>query len=80
MWDLKGLESLYLLSNENATYGTDTAAGFVRSGLEENGFKVFRVKGFANKRHRLQGIYKNGGENSKSKIVPKKIAIIGSRG
>ena len=78
MWSSKVFESLYLLSNKNATFGTYTAAGFVRRGLEENGFKVSRVKGFANKRHRLQGVYKNGGENSKSKIVPKKIAIIGS--
>jgi len=78
MWSSKVFESLYLLSNKNATFGTYTAAGFVRRGLEENGFKVSRVKGFANKRHRLQGVYKNGGGNFKSKIVPKKIAIIGS--
>ena len=78
MWSSKVFESLYLLSNKNATFGTYTAAGFVRRGLEENGFKVSRVKGFANKRHILQGGYKNGGGNFKSKIVPKKIAIIGS--
>ena len=78
MWSSKVFESLYLLSNKNATFGTYTAAGFVRRGLEENGFKVSRVKGFANKRHRLQGVYKNGGGNFKSKIVQKKIAIIGS--
>ena len=78
MWSSKVFESLYLLSSKNATFGTYTAAGFVRRGLEENGFKVSRVKGFANKRHRLQGVYKNGGGKFKSKIVPKKIAIIGS--
>ena len=78
MWSPKVFRHLYLLSNENATFGTYTAAGFVRRSLKENGFEVIKTKGFGTKRHRLQGILCKEDKNFESKVVPKKIAIIGS--
>ena len=78
MWSPEVFKHLYSLSNENATFGTYTAAGFVRRSLKENGFEVIKTKGFGTKRHRLQGILCKEDKNFESKVVPKKIAIIGS--
>ena len=78
MWSPEIFKNIHLLSNKNATFGTYTAAGFVRRGLQENSFDVVKVKGFGNKRHRLQGVFNKEDGDLKLKIVPKKIAIIGS--
>lgn len=40
---------------ERGTCATYTAAGFVRAGLADGGFKIERVKGFARKRHMTVG-------------------------
>jgi tRNA 5-methylaminomethyl-2-thiouridine biosynthesis bifunctional protein len=45
-------------SFENATFSTFSAAGFIRRGLEKNGFEVQKIKGFNRKRQMLKGFKK----------------------
>jgi len=56
LWEAGLMRSLYEHTDPNGTFSTYTAAGFVRRNLQEAGFTVERVKGFGNKRERLQGI------------------------
>ncbi len=78
MWSPNVFSNINLLSKENTTFGTYTAAGFVRRGLEENNFNVSKVKGFGNKRHRLQGVFSKKDKTTQLELTPKKVAIIGS--
>lgn len=56
MWRSELFHELARLSRPGATLSTYTAAGFVRRGLEEAGFRIEKVAGFAGKRHRLNGV------------------------
>ena len=78
MWSDSILKKIANLSNKDSTFSTYTAAGFVRRGLEKNNFKVYKVKGFGNKRHKLQGVYTNDTRSHKSNQLPGKVAIIGA--
>ncbi len=75
MWNDNVFKMVGILSNENTTFGTYTASGFVKRNLIKNGFIIKKSKGFANKRHMLYGEYSKG---NKKKFRSKKIAIIGS--
>jgi tRNA 5-methylaminomethyl-2-thiouridine biosynthesis bifunctional protein len=55
MWTEAFMETIFLRSNQGASFGTFTAAGHVRRALEKAGFKVQRLPGFEGKRHRLVG-------------------------
>ena len=55
MWSNSIFQYIKFLSTENATFGTFTSAGFVKRGMRKFGFKVDKVKGFGNKRHKLIG-------------------------
>ena len=79
MWSSTIFQYIGLLSNEDATFGTFTAAGFVKRGLNKFGFKVEKVKGFERKRHKLIGsmiLPLSRGLFSQKK--EKKIAVIGT--
>jgi len=54
MWSAETLSKLKRLSAPGARLATFTVAGHVRRALQESGFKVERVQGFARKRHRLE--------------------------
>lgn len=56
MWTPELFQQLARLARNGATLSTFTAAGFVRRGLNEAGFKVARVKGFGRKREMLAGM------------------------
>ncbi|MBR9857488.1 MAG: bifunctional tRNA (5-methylaminomethyl-2-thiouridine)(34)-methyltransferase MnmD/FAD-dependent 5-carboxymethylaminomethyl-2-thiouridine(34) oxidoreductase MnmC [Gammaproteobacteria bacterium] len=56
MWTPELFAQLARLARNGATLATFTAAGFVRRGLNEAGFKVARVKGFGRKREMLAGV------------------------
>ncbi|MBM7455068.1 tRNA 5-methylaminomethyl-2-thiouridine biosynthesis bifunctional protein [Oceanisphaera litoralis] len=56
MWTPELFRQLARLARNGATLATFTAAGFVRRGLNEAGFKVTRVKGFGRKREMLAGV------------------------
>ncbi|NDY95919.1 bifunctional tRNA (5-methylaminomethyl-2-thiouridine)(34)-methyltransferase MnmD/FAD-dependent 5-carboxymethylaminomethyl-2-thiouridine(34) oxidoreductase MnmC [Wenzhouxiangella limi] len=55
MWSEALFTAVADRSRPGATFGTFTAAGPVRRGLERAGFAVERVAGFGGKRHRLIG-------------------------
>lgn len=53
MWSEELFSVLSLLSKNNTTLATFSAAGLVKRGLERNGFKVRRTKGFGRKRQMI---------------------------
>jgi tRNA 5-methylaminomethyl-2-thiouridine biosynthesis bifunctional protein len=55
MWDERALQGIGRLSRPGATFSTFTAAGQVRRGLVEAGFRVDKVAGFGRKRDSLRG-------------------------
>ena len=59
MWSEALFENLARLSRPGTTLSTFTAAGIVRNGLQQAGFEVERVKGFAHKRHMVRGVFPN---------------------
>ncbi|MDY0132649.1 MAG: tRNA (5-methylaminomethyl-2-thiouridine)(34)-methyltransferase MnmD [Desulforegulaceae bacterium] len=58
MWSDSFFRYMKNHSFKNATFSTFSAAGFVRRGLEQNGFKVDRIKGFNRKKEMLKGFKK----------------------
>lgn len=79
MWSNSVFQNISYLSTQDATFGTFTAAGFVKRGLSKFGFQVEKVKGFATKRHKLIGKYKSPFINIDNfPKKRKKIAVIGS--
>ncbi len=62
MWHPRLYESMRALSKpgkSGATFATFTAAGHVRRGLQQAGFSIEKVKGFANKRDMTRGCILN---------------------
>jgi len=55
LWQAGLMQSVYDHTTNGGTFSTYTAAGSVRRNLQAAGFRVERVKGFGNKRQRLQG-------------------------
>jgi tRNA 5-methylaminomethyl-2-thiouridine biosynthesis bifunctional protein len=55
MWEENFFELMKNKSFENASFSTFSAAGFIRRGLQKNGFEVQRIKGFNRKREMLKG-------------------------
>lgn len=65
------------LSRKGTTLASFTAAGHVRRGLEDVGFSVTRAPGFANKRHRITGLFQK--EIYKTQVtIPSSVTIIGA--
>ena len=56
MWQPTLFNQLARLSHPGTTLATFTAAGFVRRGLQEAGFKMEKRRGFGHKRHMLTGV------------------------
>ncbi len=59
MWSDEVFEHMAPLSKKGTTLSTFTVAGFVRRGLEAQGFEVAKIKGYGEKKHILTGIFKN---------------------
>ena len=57
MWTETLFENMARLSIKGSTFATFTAAGIVRRGLTENGFRVEKVKGVGCKRNMMKGVY-----------------------
>lgn len=55
MWSEIVFENIGRLTKNGGTFATFTAAGFVRRGLQAEGFDVRKVKGFGRKREMLTG-------------------------
>ena len=55
MWQQSLFDAMAHLGREAATFATFTAAGFVRRGLQQAGFKVNKVKGYGRKREMIVG-------------------------
>lgn len=76
MWSDYLFSSMKRLSAPEATVATFTAAGAVRRGLAENGFEVWKDKGFGRKRDMVKARF--GAEGAVSEAVSvKRVAIIG---
>lgn len=60
MWDPALFRELARLSRPGATLATFTAAGFVRRGLQDAGFRMEKREGFGTKRHMLAGRFGDG--------------------
>ncbi len=58
MWTDKFFKRMSQLSRPKATVATFTAAGFVRRGLEAQGFQMEKSSGFGHKRERLVGSFR----------------------
>jgi tRNA 5-methylaminomethyl-2-thiouridine biosynthesis bifunctional protein len=76
MWTDDLYRAMAGLSHSQTTIASFTAAGAVRRGLQEAGFSVTRVSGFANKRHRITGVFQGGEKTAVTK--PQSVAIIGA--
>ncbi len=57
MWSEAVFSNMARLSDNGASFATFTAAGFVRRGLEAQGFGVRKVSGFGRKREMIVGSY-----------------------
>ncbi|WP_417453480.1 bifunctional tRNA (5-methylaminomethyl-2-thiouridine)(34)-methyltransferase MnmD/FAD-dependent 5-carboxymethylaminomethyl-2-thiouridine(34) oxidoreductase MnmC [Kiloniella sp.] len=57
MWNAEVYELLAAKSKSGAKLASFTAAGHVRRGLEDAGFKIERCKGYAFKRERIVGVF-----------------------
>ncbi|TNB47591.1 tRNA (5-methylaminomethyl-2-thiouridine)(34)-methyltransferase MnmD [Martelella lutilitoris] len=55
MWSAALMQTVFGHTTPGGTFGTYTAAGFVRRNLQAAGFSVTRARGFANKREMLCG-------------------------
>ncbi|KTD50930.1 bifunctional tRNA (5-methylaminomethyl-2-thiouridine)(34)-methyltransferase MnmD/FAD-dependent 5-carboxymethylaminomethyl-2-thiouridine(34) oxidoreductase MnmC [Legionella quateirensis] len=58
MWSYSLFSILAMLSQEDSTFATYTAAGVVKAALSKAGFTIEKKKGFGPKRHMLTGTYK----------------------
>ena len=58
MWQPEFFSVMASRSAPDASFGSFTAAGSVRTGLSDAGFYVERLSGYGNKRHRIKGRYK----------------------
>ena len=56
MWSETVFKNMARLSVDGATFATFTAAGFVRRGLSDAGFKVEKVRGYGTKRDMTRGV------------------------
>lgn len=59
MWTNDFFEIMGRKSNDGASFSTFSAAGFVRRGLAEHGFKIKKTKGYNRKREMLTGTFVN---------------------
>lgn len=55
MWNQPLFDTMVKLTKPQGTFATFTAAGFVRRGLQQAGFKVQKINGFGHKREMLVG-------------------------
>lgn len=77
LWRPELFSELARLSRPGTTLATYTAAGAVRRGLEEAGFRMEKVPGFAGKRHRLNGVMP--GENrAGARSTVNNVTIVGA--
>lgn len=77
MWQSGLYQQMARLSHAGTTIASFTAAGDVRRGLQDVGFTIERVSGFANKRHRIVGQFEQGPQKP-TRQIPSRVAIIGA--
>ncbi len=59
MWSAELMKEVYLHTENDGTFATYTAAGWVRRNLQDAGFNVKRVPGHGRKRHMSIGVRNN---------------------
>lgn len=77
MWSETLYKKMHETAHAQTTFGSFTAAGTVRRGLESAGFKVEKRAGYGRKRHCISGVFADM-KRQKSVLQKKKIAIIGA--
>jgi len=78
LWSDSLIQTIALLSKDETTLATFSAAGDMRRALESSGFQVQKQKGFANKREMVTAIYTTPGEVHKKISLKDKPAFISS--
>ncbi|MBB4287068.1 FAD-dependent 5-carboxymethylaminomethyl-2-thiouridine(34) oxidoreductase MnmC [Roseospira goensis] len=80
MWDAAVLAEVARLSRPGARLATYTAAGAVRRGLSDAGFRVARAPGFGGKRDCLRAVFEAGSSSVPATPHPNgpRIAVIGA--
>jgi tRNA 5-methylaminomethyl-2-thiouridine biosynthesis bifunctional protein len=76
MWQQDVFNIMAKLSHNQTTFGTFTAASFVRQGLQQAGFEVQKRQGFGRKHHCLQGIFAQG--QQRQIFTPQVVTIAGA--
>ncbi len=78
LWSERIFAEMARLSHPGSTFGTYSAAGFVRRGLQAAGFEVERRKGSGNKRESLRGSFRSNNVGLTPLARPSRIAVIGA--
>jgi len=78
MWDDEVLTLLANRSKVGTTLATFTAAGYVRRGLEKQGFRVEKTAGFGNKRESLRGIFCGQKSASYQRPASTDVVVVGA--
>lgn len=76
MWQQDVFDTMAPLSHNQTTFGTFTAASFVRDGLQQAGFDVQKRQGFGRKYHCLHGVFAQGPQ--KQIFAPQTVTIAGA--
>ncbi|MGM0524982.1 MAG: bifunctional tRNA (5-methylaminomethyl-2-thiouridine)(34)-methyltransferase MnmD/FAD-dependent 5-carboxymethylaminomethyl-2-thiouridine(34) oxidoreductase MnmC [Pseudomonadota bacterium] len=77
MWQPALFQAMANSAHANTSYATFTAAGVVKRGLDEAGFKVEKVKGFGRKREMLRGYLREPKRPSKQPLNTTPVTIVG---
>lgn len=78
MWQPTLFREIARLSHTDTTLATFTAAGFVRRGLQAEGFAMSRVPGYGRKREMLIGHYRANTNHHTLPAAPAKVIVIGA--
>ncbi len=80
MWSDQLFQQVASHSAESTTFATYTAAGFIRRGLQAQGFNVSKATGFAEKRHMTVGLMGKASTKTVNRGLPKDstVLVVGS--
>lgn len=70
MWTAQLFDSIGRLSRPGSSFATFTAAGFVRRGLNAEGFDAQKTPGFGSKREMLSGVFQGVDEAANNDVAP----------
>ena len=78
LWSKELFKRMSELSSDQGSFSTFSAAGEIRRGLEEVGFEVEKIPGFAAKKHSSRGVYNTTKTFGPKKARAKTSMVIGA--